>query len=124
MSTAEEKILLEKHPTLKSRGIIKQLIDANQILPKCELTICHGGSGTVYQSLSYGIPVLCFPTNPDQCLVSYAVTKQKLGRFIMTHKPSVKLIYENILHCLKDNDIKNNTLAYVDKIKEQNNTKI
>ena len=28
------------------------------VLPRCNLMICHGGNGTIYQALFFGLPVL------------------------------------------------------------------
>jgi UDP:flavonoid glycosyltransferase YjiC (YdhE family) len=100
VSFEEELTLISKYPALKNRSVIKNLIDPASILPKCRLTICHGGSGTVYQSLSHGTPVLCFPANPDQCLVSYVVDNKKLGKFIEEGKPTQSSIENAILEIL------------------------
>lgn len=117
----EEKLeLFLKHPNLKNRSIIKNLIDPVSILPKCRLTICHGGSGTVYQSLAHGTPVLCFPNNPDQGLVSYAVSNKNLGKYISEAKPSRLSIEKAIFECLNAGNIKQNAKAYGQAIKAQN----
>jgi UDP:flavonoid glycosyltransferase YjiC (YdhE family) len=36
-------------------------VSGNALWSRADLVICHGGNGTVYQALSYGIPVLCWP---------------------------------------------------------------
>ena len=36
-------------------------LPANEILPHCDWTICHGGQNTIIQSLLYGIPLILFP---------------------------------------------------------------
>ncbi|MGC4116420.1 MAG: hypothetical protein QM765_17955 [Myxococcales bacterium] len=56
-------------PGLEGRSFITELIDPSDVLQRAALTVCHGGSGTVYQSLAMGVPVLGFPGNPDQHLV-------------------------------------------------------
>ena len=112
--------LLQKYPGLKNRSIIKSLIDPASILPNCRLTICHGGSGTVYQSLAHGTPVLCFPSNPDQSLVSYAVSNKKLGKFIEETNPSQQTIDNSITECLNDQNIAKNAKKYAQAIKNQN----
>ena len=68
LSNLEAEKLIALVPELKTKAIIKPLINADEILENCDLTICHGGSGTVYQSLMANTPVLCFPHNPDQGL--------------------------------------------------------
>lgn len=42
----------------KSYVICIPFIDNNHLLPNVDLTICHGGNGTIYQSLSHGVPVV------------------------------------------------------------------
>ena len=123
VSTEEESKLINTHPNLKNRSLIKKLIDPASILPKCRLTICHGGSGTVYQSLSYGIPVLCFPTNPDQCLVSYAVENKMLGKYISESKPSQIKIEKAILEIFNNKIISQNAQKYSVEILAQNTFK-
>ncbi len=36
-------------------------IPATEILPQCDLVICHGGLNTITQSIEAGVPILCFP---------------------------------------------------------------
>ena len=50
-----------------------RLLDPRTVLARAALCVCHGGSGTVYQSLSAGVPLVCLPGNPDQGLVAQAV---------------------------------------------------
>jgi UDP:flavonoid glycosyltransferase YjiC (YdhE family) len=66
INASEKSALFNQIPKLVGRSIIEPLIQADEILPFCKLTICHGGSGTVYQSIAKGIPVLCFPKNTVQ----------------------------------------------------------
>ena len=43
------------------------------------MTICHGGNGTVYQSLRYGVPVLSITTHIDQQWTAEAVAAAGAG---------------------------------------------
>lgn len=42
------------------------LVAPDDVLPHAALAVCHGGNGTVYQCLSYGVPVLGIATHIDQ----------------------------------------------------------
>ncbi|NND50378.1 MAG: hypothetical protein HKN60_09020 [Rhizobiales bacterium] len=42
------------------------LVAPEDVLPHAALAVCHGGNGTVYQCLSYGVPVLGIATHIDQ----------------------------------------------------------
>lgn len=45
---------------LKSSNVIKRkFINSGAILDKIDLVLCHGGNGTIYQSLAHGVPVIC-----------------------------------------------------------------
>ena len=41
-------------------------VDQAQVLPAADLVVCHGGSGTVYGALAYGVPVVVLPVFADQ----------------------------------------------------------
>ena len=41
-------------------------INNSRFFERVDLVICHGGNGTCYQALSYGIPVLCLSTHFEQ----------------------------------------------------------
>lgn len=41
-------------------------VNYDEVLPKVDLVICHGGNGTLYQALSNKIPVLCYPSHVEQ----------------------------------------------------------
>ena len=64
------------------RFLAARLLDPTEILSRAKLTVCHGGSGTVYQSLAAGVPLLCVPENPDQGLVALDVQRSGAGRVL------------------------------------------
>lgn len=39
--------------------IYKKFINNSAVLDHVDLVLCHGGNGTIYQSLAYGVPVVC-----------------------------------------------------------------
>lgn len=49
-------------------GGFLELIPAREILPRCELVISHGGSGTVIGALAFGVPQILLPIGADQPL--------------------------------------------------------
>jgi UDP:flavonoid glycosyltransferase YjiC (YdhE family) len=40
--------------------------EPEDILPRARAVLCHGGNGTLYQALAYGVPVLCRPRMFEQ----------------------------------------------------------
>jgi UDP:flavonoid glycosyltransferase YjiC (YdhE family) len=45
---------------------IEEFVDGRLVLPLCDVVVCHGGNGTIYQALQQGKPVIGLPTIPDQ----------------------------------------------------------
>lgn len=120
VSNANKTNLLKEFPQLENRSIIEPFISADEILPFCKLTICHGGSGTVYQSIAKGVPVLCFPKNPDQGLVALAVAQNNIGRYLTSKAINLKSVEKIFLECLDNELIKENTLNMKLAIEEWN----
>ena len=50
-----------------------------QVMRRAALMVCNGGSGSVYQALAHGVPVLGLPVNMDQHLVMDAVSSAGAG---------------------------------------------
>lgn len=48
-------------PARYGNVIFERFIPADELLPHCEWTICHGGQNTIIQSLWHGVPLLIFP---------------------------------------------------------------
>jgi UDP:flavonoid glycosyltransferase YjiC (YdhE family) len=53
--------------------------DHSSLLPQIDLFICHGGNGTVYQALVYGIPVLAKTNHFEQQWNMQGVKRLELG---------------------------------------------
>nr|WP_319491232.1 nucleotide disphospho-sugar-binding domain-containing protein [uncultured Desulfobacter sp.] len=45
---------------------VTDFMDGDAIMELCDMVICHGGNGTIYQAMAHGIPVIGIPTIPDQ----------------------------------------------------------
>jgi UDP:flavonoid glycosyltransferase YjiC (YdhE family) len=69
-------------PALAGRAIFEEFCSPTELLKHAAFTTCHGGSGTIYQSLAAGVPVLCLPHNQDQILA--VETAQKTGAVLKT----------------------------------------
>jgi UDP:flavonoid glycosyltransferase YjiC (YdhE family) len=57
--------------------------DAAQLFPRVGLVVCHGGNGSIYQALSFGIPMVCVPGYFEQEWNAAAVAQQSLGANIL-----------------------------------------
>lgn len=57
----------------------EEFIDGDMVMEHCDVVICHGGNGTIYQALSHGRPVIGLPTIPDQAFNMRRVQALGLG---------------------------------------------
>jgi UDP:flavonoid glycosyltransferase YjiC (YdhE family) len=59
---------------------VKQWHHQADLMPQCSAVICHGGSGTVFTALGYGVPVLAMPQGADQFRNADALERTGAGR--------------------------------------------
>ena len=52
--------------TIDGKIYVETFLDGDLLMNECDLVICHGGNGTIYQALQHGKPVIGIPTIPDQ----------------------------------------------------------
>lgn len=45
---------------------VERFVPQAEVLPRCRVVLCHGGSGTVLAALAHGVPLLCLPQGADQ----------------------------------------------------------
>jgi len=60
---SNSKIVISGNPNnpIRSDNILnKPFVNHTAIMHKVDILICHGGNGTTYQALSYGVPLLLF----------------------------------------------------------------
>jgi len=117
LNKTEADKLATEIPGLLNSATIKQFVDADEILGKCVLTICHGGSGTVYQSLKANVPVICFPNNPDQGLVAMSVEENNWGLSIK-NKTNTDFICKTIKSLIANENIKASVAKFSNKLND------
>ncbi|MDQ6812576.1 MAG: hypothetical protein M3040_02360, partial [Bacteroidota bacterium] len=54
-------------------------VDSRELFEVVDLVICHGGNGTIYQALSFGIPVLCRTAHVEQEYNADGLKRLQLG---------------------------------------------
>lgn len=45
---------------------VEQYVPQTQVLPHCDVVVCHGGSGSVLGALAHGLPLVVLPLGADQ----------------------------------------------------------
>lgn len=99
---------------------IEKYVNAAELLPRCDLVVCHGGNGTIYQALTYGVPVLGISTHEEQFYCIKRVIDLGLGlgfRSKDLNKHGLKLVGKTATKILNSLSIKNNVQEYQRKIK-------
>lgn len=71
-----------------NRVYVADYLPGMETCKKVNLVLCNGGSGTVHQALSAGVPVIGIAANMDQMSVMASVVKQGAGRRIPAGKVS------------------------------------
>lgn len=52
--------------TVEGAIYVEEFIDGDLVMGECDVVVCHGGNGTIYQALQQGKPIVGIPTIPDQ----------------------------------------------------------
>lgn len=71
--------------TVKGRVYVEDFMDGDMLMRTCDLVVCHGGNGTIYQALQHGKPIIGIPTIPDQAFNMRRVEALGVG-FTLTWK--------------------------------------
>ncbi|MCB9757569.1 MAG: hypothetical protein H6753_03985 [Candidatus Omnitrophica bacterium] len=71
-------------------------IPGQEAAKNAHLMLFNGGSGSAYQPLSCGRPVIGFPTNMDQFLCISMIAAQGAGKLITSDKATIKNINSSI----------------------------
>ena len=59
---------------------LEEYVNAEKLLPKCDIVCCHGGNGTLYQALTYGLPIVAVATHAEQNIGAKRIEQLGLGR--------------------------------------------
>ncbi|WP_116810909.1 nucleotide disphospho-sugar-binding domain-containing protein [Steroidobacter cummioxidans] len=73
-----------------------------QILPHAAIAISQGGTGTVMESLYYGVPLLVIPRMPVHAETAYRLAELRLGGYLPERMMSVDTIREKVAELLGD----------------------
>jgi UDP:flavonoid glycosyltransferase YjiC (YdhE family) len=63
---------------------VEPWVEQRRVLARAAVTVCHGGSGTVFGSLAAGVPVVMLPSFSDQFANADLVEAHQLGRVVRT----------------------------------------
>ena len=61
---------------------IENFIDGDLAMGACDMVVCHGGNGTIYQALQHGKPIIGIPSIPDQKFNMRRVESLGVGKML------------------------------------------
>lgn len=103
------------------KGLVcSKFIPGIQASRLADLVICHGGSGTIYQALSAGKPVVGICKNPDQQFVMQGVKKFGAGISLISRKASNNNLIEAINKLQQDQSFQAKALRMQSLLKQTN----
>ncbi len=110
------------HKIWPSNFYVCEYFPVVKVMEKIDLVICNGGSGTIYQAIKGGTPVLATPTNLDQMLACYALERKHIGKVLRYRDMNKSKIRETVSELL-NNEIYKDSLKKVKNQMDQYNTK-
>ena len=71
---------IENGMPLPDGMFLEPFVNAERLLPRCDLVCCHGGNGTLYQALAQGLPVVAVATHGEQYCGARRIRQLGLGQ--------------------------------------------
>jgi MGT family glycosyltransferase len=87
---------------LPSHVHITQWLPLAPLLPRCDLVICHGGTGTTLAALVAGLPLVLTPQGADQFDNARACERAGAARVLMPDQVSAGAVRDAALALLPD----------------------
>ena len=83
LTTSDDRLASELGSGDRFHVNIQRWVELAQLLPGCDLVVCHGGAGTVLEALAAGVPLLLLPRGaPSQLRMSAACEARGVGRAV------------------------------------------
>ena len=65
-----------------SNVVVRRYIPQSLVLPRCDLVVSHGGSGSVIGALTHGLPMVLLPMGADQPLNAARAQQLRVGEVL------------------------------------------
>lgn len=111
--------------TIDGKIYVEVFADGDLIMKQCDLVVCHGGNGTIYQALQHGKPVIGIPTIPDQKFNMRRVEALGVGKTLLwkDFHDSPKTLIDLIKIVIKEKSFYQNASRLKDILKTYNSVK-
>jgi UDP:flavonoid glycosyltransferase YjiC (YdhE family) len=99
---------------------LEQYVNTDALLPHCDLVCCHGGNGTLYQALRFGLPCVVVATHAEQHYGGKRIRELGLGLSLtlkqLRREGIVKLV-ESVRAVLATPEYGQRALAFSNRLK-------
>jgi len=95
---------------------VARYIPQSQVLPYCDLVVCHGGSGSVMGALAHGLPMVLIPIGADQPLNGDRCTALGVARVLDAMAVTAEGVRETTRAVLDDSAHRRNAEIVRDEI--------
>lgn len=107
-----------------SRGVfLEQYVNTDALLSQCDLVCCHGGNGTLYQALSFGLPCVVVATHAEQHYGGKRIQELGLGLSLtlkQIRRNGIGKLVEAVRQVLTTPDYRNRAQAFSNHLKSSN----
>ena len=103
---------------------VTDYVSGLEVAKVAQLFITNGGSGSVYQGLSDGVPVLGFPTNMDQFFVMEQIVELGAGKLIRPSLATKNTVSAAIHELLAENKYRQSAQNLSQQIRQFDPAKI
>lgn len=86
--------------SLPANAHVENYVPQSVLLPYCSAVICHGGAGTVLNTLALGLPLLLLPQGADQYVISDLVCSAGAGLVLAPAEVNPAAIRSSVLTLL------------------------
>lgn len=86
---------------------VHRFIDQDQLLPHCSIAVVHGGAGTTFGALSWGIPLVVLPQSADQFFNAERVAAAGAGIALMPDDQNARSVHDAVRALLHDDAFRN-----------------
>jgi len=94
---------------------LERFVNTERLLPQCDLVVCHGGNGTLYQALAHGLPCVVVATHAEQHYGGKRIVQLGLGRATTLprlRRRGLRWLTDNVRVLLSDPAYRQRALAF------------
>jgi UDP:flavonoid glycosyltransferase YjiC (YdhE family) len=118
IAVGEEKypINISSHPNV----FLEEFVNADLLLPHCDLIICHGGNGTLYQALSHSVPIVGVAMHDEQYYGLKRINALNLGiglHIKKLRKLGFEFLAQSVLEVLRNDAYRKNARYFQELIR-------